>query len=732
MRMLKTPLAAVVGGVLVAGAAHAQLPSRDIAPAAVADSMAVLRALDDSLRVRANRDDADLWYRRGMLAWSLSRRAQVPPPVPGLSWQSLGYMADTSLRLAALTAPDRAEYAVAASRYMSSTFGIFNRVAARSLLERAQASAERSGDATTLALTAHAIGRIEWRLYQSYADRVPTPPGDASPAAVAAENRDLLHDRRAGTAAPPVRTDWQGELHFLGAERAFEQAMRLMPGSAEILRDAAGPLVERRRWSEMRSAAANVIRTAPDDPWGYLIGGLAAQRLDAFAEAGRLLTRGFAMLPADDRARMDRLQRILPISDTVAFNALPPARQREKTELYWLLADPLWSIIGDEPRTEFLARLVQAELRLNLPDLEVQGAQTDRGEMLVRWGPPKEIITKKGDPLRPEVSEAFLLSQWKWAASPLEAARYERANLEAWFFGLEDLPFDPDRHAATLEYITDVPVRWTNILQHRIDSLPTQSARFRGDDGVDLVYAARVPVAAIEAEAILRGATTAHWWIVQPGGDTVVRDSTVMRGGDGYVQYRATLPEGTFVMRGEGVHVGSIRAARAARAIATGPDETAGFMTSGFGMSDLLLADVPPRWRDAQRWSDLTLRPVPGEHDRRAPLHILWEVYEAGEARGRSELEVEVRLERIVQRGALAQAARIAMQIISGARGSARGEEGDVRVAFRRSESARPVLLDQFTLSLGESPAGTYRLTVEITDAVTGLRRARSSELVLR
>jgi len=123
---------------------------------------------------------------------------------------------------------------------------------------------------------------------------------------------------------------------------------------------------------------------------------------------------------------------------------------------------------------------------------------------------------------------------------------------------------------------------------------------------------------------------------------------------------------------------------------------------------------------------------VPGEHDRRAPLHILWEVYDAAAENGRHTLDVEVRLERIVRRGAAAQAARIAMQIISGGRGSARGEEGDVRVAFRRTESARDVLLDQFTLSLGESPPGEYRLTVEITDAVTGLRRARSSELVLR
>ena len=77
------------------------------------------------------------------------------------------------------------------------------------------------------------------------------------------------------------------------------------------------------------------------------------------------------------------------------------------------MADPLWSVIGDEPRTEFLARLVQAELRLSFSDIELLGAETDRGEMLVRWGPPREIITQRGDPSRPELSEAFLLSHWR-------------------------------------------------------------------------------------------------------------------------------------------------------------------------------------------------------------------------------------------------------------------------------------------------------------------------------
>ncbi len=730
---MRRALLSSVGTLVLATAAApvvgAQPPTRQIAAEAVADSLAVLRALTDSLRTRTGPEHAELLHRRGMLAWSLSRRAQVPPPVSGLSWQALGHMADTSLRLAALITPDSVRYGIAAGQYLASTFGAFNRVAARQLYHATRRQAEASGDPRSIGLTAHALGRIEWRLYQAFADRVLAVPGDVSPVTAAAADFTLLQTQRLGEAASPSRADDGGESHFLAAERAFEEAMRHLPGSPELLRDAAGPLVERRRWSELRAAAGGVMRLTPDDAWGYLVGGLAAQRLDDFAEAARLLHRGFDLLPAAERTRLDRLQRILPLEDSAAFNALPAEQQQTRAALYWLLADPLWSVVGDEPRTEFLARLVQAELRLSIPDIEVLGAETDRGEMLVRWGPPKVIFTGR-DPSK-DIS-TFLLSRWSWTASAIESARHGHATLNAWFFGLEDLPFALDRHAGTLELLRDAPVRWTNILQHRIDSLPTQTARFRGAHGVDVVYAARVPVRAIESESILRSQTTAHWWIVQPGGDTVARDSTTLRGTDGYVTYRATVPEGTYVMRGEGVHAGSVRAARAARAIATGPDETAGFMTRGFGMSDILLTEVPARWREARRWSDLPVRPVPGEHDRRAPLHILWEVYDAGVDNGRHTIDVEVRLERVVRRGAVAQAARAAMQIIGGGRGSARSEDGDVRVTFRRSESARDIFLDQFTLSLGESLPGEYRLTIEITDAVTGLRRARSSDVVLR
>jgi GWxTD domain-containing protein len=694
----------------------------------VMDSIRVLRAIDDTLAQRARRDDAALWHHKGMLAWTITRRAVEPPGIPGVPWQDYGRMADTSLRLAAELAPDSVRYRIAAAAYLATTFGAFNRLGAVELLDKAQARAQVTGDPQLLAQTGHAIGRVQWRLYQTFADRLVGAPGDLSPIAIASadvRNAEVL-------AGDPVldlyRIEGSGESHYLAAERAFEQALRADPGNPWIVRDAAGPLVERRRWSELRAVGDQLIRNNPSDGWGYLTAGLAAQRLDAFADAGRLLERGIALLPAVERDRLDRLQRILPFPDTAAFNALPIEQQRSQARYYWALSDPLWAVVGDEPRTEFLARVVQADLRYSFPDLGILGAATDRGDMIIRWGPPRSIMTQRGDPRFEKGRESGLLSLWFYYDAERPA---DRPVQPLYFFGYEDLPYDPENRWERDQWVISAPVRWSNILTHRIDSLRSQVARFRGDGGVDVVYATEIPVTTIEADATLRGRTTAHWWLVKDARDTLARDSTVFRGPDGYVQYRARVPEGTFIVRAEGVHAGSTRAARSTAALATGADATAGFPTSGFGMSDLLLTAVPPRWQGAERWSDLTLRPVPGVHDRRQPLHVLWEVYEAGADDGRNLVDVELRLERIVRRGALGQAARIVARIIAGGRGDAQGE-GEVMVQFRRSERAQATWLDQFTLALGESPPGEYRVTVQVTDQVTGLRRARSTEFELR
>src|SRR5689334_22697449 len=104
-----------------AGAARAQkyqpVGSDTLSPKSVADSLAVLRMLDSTLKVRPK--DAPTWYRRGMVAWALATRDKAHHgEIKELDRTRLGRMADTSLRIAQALAPDSTKYALASASYL--------------------------------------------------------------------------------------------------------------------------------------------------------------------------------------------------------------------------------------------------------------------------------------------------------------------------------------------------------------------------------------------------------------------------------------------------------------------------------------------------------------------------------------------------------------------------------------------------------------------------------------
>ena len=83
---------------LSAPTAHAQVrfgpPGfQNVTTEAASESLRVIRDLEKKLR-KAPRD-ASLWYRKGMIAWTLAARDYIPPPIEGLDWTLLGHLADS-------------------------------------------------------------------------------------------------------------------------------------------------------------------------------------------------------------------------------------------------------------------------------------------------------------------------------------------------------------------------------------------------------------------------------------------------------------------------------------------------------------------------------------------------------------------------------------------------------------------------------------------------------------
>jgi hypothetical protein len=147
-------------------------------------------------------------------------------------------------------------------------------------------------------------------------------------------------------------------------------------------------------------------------------------------------------------------------------------------------------------------------------------------------------------------------------------------------------------------------------------------------------------------------------------------------------------------------------------------------------MSDVLVATrAASRAAAPVRWRDLDMSPLVGPADSTAELALVWENYDLGNDAGVARYAVTVTMERLQS-----AAGRVAAQITGAlaARVGVDRTESRVTLTFDRELPHSATLLENVTLSLGETPSGSYQLTIEITDQVAQRTMARTTALVVR
>ena len=146
-------------------------------------------------------------------------------------------------------------------------------------------------------------------------------------------------------------------------------------------------------------------------------------------------------------------------------------------------------------------------------------------------------------------------------------------------------------------------------------------------------------------------------------------------------------------------------------------------------MSDVLIAtNIAERTTAAARWHGVAVTPLVGSLPRDAKLGIVWENYEFGDRNGAASYRVVVRIQR--ERG---RPGRIAAQVLRTLGGTVGRAASVDRVEFRfgRNTAHAPVIVDEVTLSLGGTPPGSYLVTVDVADEVTGRTTTRTTRIVI-
>lgn len=674
------------------------------------DSLRELRSLDAVIR-RADAG-ADAWHYRGMLAWGLSDAERRTGFMERAANDSLLGVAEESLKEA--VRQDKADYLVDLGRFYLTSNSAKVRSRAKGLFEKALDAARKRGDSAAVARAQDELGMTWWRHYVDRADR-----HIYSYVMDNVKDRTFVKDPRSiayfidNQTIRAAAQDWSGQREYLRAWDHFSEALSADPSNRGALRHTYMALADRQRWVELEHVARMRLDADSDDAWAWLASGLAEHRLGNDLAADTAFHRGLAALPSAERARYDRLARIFTPRDSAGAARLPDSERENLRRMYWLMADPLWSTADNEHRLEFLSRVVYAELRFSVEEFGIHGADTDRGEVYVRYGPPPAVISFPADPSRHEESRIQVL----WWYSTDESFLFRALPT----YGVATLA-PPDMRE--LRRLRDtVPVVWRNAGQDdNVDSIPVQLVRFRASaDSGDVFVAARIPVdRLVNGIDLARGALdldfSAYTWRAEP----IFHDSTrqvldFRKSASGELRsWNTRVPAGTFLYRVEALQPDAMRGARGASRIEVSPYR-------GFGLSDLLVAATITQRSGSTsgRWYDYDIDPNLGVVKSGQPFSLLWETYGLTPRGGNDEYDVHIKLSREKRGGIGALAAKI-VGGVAGLVGISHGGSDQVTLSFPRRIPATRVALDRVTLDLGDASPGRYDLEVSVTDRATG------------
>jgi GWxTD domain-containing protein len=435
--------------------------------------------------------------------------------------------------------------------------------------------------------------------------------------------------------------------------------------------------------------------------------GLASHRLGDDRVATAAFDSATLFMTPGERGRLDRFERLLRPEDSTTVVQLSDSARAAAGNIYWRAVDQLWSRPEEKPRTEFLARVAYAELRWTVDEMLARGADTDRGNIYIRYGPPDIQVTQKDGGVASD-----LTTVWGYDYSRLWFAFIGMPTFSTSYF------VSPWQVA---QVVDSMPARWDNISSVRVDSMPVGVTRFRaGGDTAEVVLAAWPEVERIGNAADLRTAVRSDAWLLRANLDEVWHDS-VLAARAGTRSWRQRMGVGDYIFRTEATAETARLAARSVTPLRI-REEPGGFAFRGFGMSDLLMADEPTDVLDAARWDGLGVTPI-------APrvvggrFALVWEAYELGAREGSAEYEVTITIRPV--EGRLARIVANTFGRLGVPVGVSRGTDR-VDVRYTRRVAHRETLVEQVGLNLAGTPAGEYELTLELRDQVTRQRTSRT------
>jgi len=699
--------------------------------------------------------NAAVWHRYGVLLWQSVAANRRGGYMRDTKVTNTVRLADSALRLATQFAPDSAQYWITLAQFsLQSDMGP-TRFAGSQQMANAQSAAERAGDSAWLALAADEVGLAAWRRRETTANRAFVGAGQRMQLQTngrfpRARAKDYLASF-ANKIEPPT-----GRVDFETALAQFRRASATAPSNLTYSRHLFMVLATGERWEELLSVATQRASASAFDGQARFGRAVALHRLGRPAAARAAFDSALAMMDDAERLQLFRLDRLLPPGanvltgvrgmDAPTLRALPPAQRETMSALYWALNDPRSATPENEAELEFYARVVQADWSWTDDMLARRGADTDRGDIFIRYGPPDNEMTLLGTAsVQQDESPSKSVLEGGSTVGGMTSTSQDGGATLAWLYRSGDAFFfdlSPGFGTARIpltdqQFVSDVasikPATWENVGGPlRVDSVPLRATRFRASrDSADVVLVAQIPSASLAEDGSRESQEIRVDLRLVDGAARVYGRDTVRATAQAIPLSRTTwvrrMGVGATFVRIDAVQASTNRAANALLPVAV---EGGG----GFGLSDLLLTRVDnanATARAAARWSDLEATPSTGVYRVGEKIGVVWETYALADSAEANRYTVTLAVQRIARRGA----AGLALRVLDGVGGlltEGRGNGDQLTIAFDRVLPIRMTQVDVVALDGLGTSAGAYTLRLTVTDRVTQRTATRTTTFTVR
>jgi GWxTD domain-containing protein len=495
---------------------------------------------------------------------------------------------------------------------------------------------------------------------------------------------------------------------------AFRRALDADPGHAGAFRRLAVHLVERGAYGEARRLAQRFQSEAPENPWGYMTLGLIYQRTGLDSLAQLEFDRGIALAGPDIAEHYRDISYVLREDQAEEYGQASTESRRWVEDLLWRKSDPLYLTPGNEVRVAHLARVTFADLWFEDPSEGRWGADSERGRIYVRYGPPKRVWQVQRDVSREMGADGFETRQ----SSARGGGRWIFWNY-AWdlpnFIFAKQLSY---RHASHLissisKSLEEDAREMTPAIystNFKLLDYPVQIARFRGavDTIVEVDFYSEAP-----ADSLLERPDTLDFGLFLFAGDAyteVLRRvlQAPMKPKPQALTYSLPLTPGRYSFSLE-ARSRSLRAA-----VRRGEVDAQPFRDSVLALSDLVLADaVTPKAGEHRDRRDFTLKVNRRRvFDRDFPVAVYWEVYGlATDESGFANYQVQISVTDARGKGVVAKLARV----------FGLGEDEQIELSYERIvEFDGERVPEYMSIELPDSDPGEYRLTITVKDIIKG------------